>query len=139
VLDFAELLLALLRAVVEKRNPAGALSRPLQAYPRRRIPGHQPVAILLAQIAGGPNNTIFGVGDDDQSIYAFRGARAGNMLDFEKDFHVEKVIKLEQKLSQPGQHPGCGQCADPPQPRRLGKNLLDGGKAAASRCGCTRR
>jgi len=39
---------------------------------------------------------LFAVGDDDQSIYAFRGANVGNMQELLRDFHVENVIKLEQ-------------------------------------------
>jgi DNA helicase-2/ATP-dependent DNA helicase PcrA len=39
---------------------------------------------------------VFAVGDDDQSIYAFRGARVGNMADFVAEFHVRHQIKLEQ-------------------------------------------
>ncbi len=39
---------------------------------------------------------VFAVGDDDQSIYAFRGARVGNMADFVREFGVQHQIKLEQ-------------------------------------------
>ena len=43
-----------------------------------------------------PPQGVFAVGDDDQSIYAFRGARVGNMADFEREYRVQRVIKLEQ-------------------------------------------
>jgi len=39
---------------------------------------------------------MFCVGDDDQSIYRFRGAEVGNMRDFEREFQVANVIRLEQ-------------------------------------------
>jgi DNA helicase-2/ATP-dependent DNA helicase PcrA len=45
--------------------------------------------------AGGGGQGVFAVGDDDQSIYAFRGAQVGNMADFEREYGVERVIKLE--------------------------------------------
>ena len=41
-------------------------------------------------------NAVLAVGDDDQSIYAFRGARVGNMADFVREFDVQHQIKLEQ-------------------------------------------
>ena len=44
----------------------------------------------------GAGNAVFAVGDDDQSIYAFRGARVGNMADFVREFQVRHQIKLEQ-------------------------------------------
>ncbi|MFM7801883.1 MAG: UvrD-helicase domain-containing protein [Limnohabitans sp.] len=44
----------------------------------------------------GPNSAVMAVGDDDQSIYAFRGARVGNMADFVREFEVQHQIKLEQ-------------------------------------------
>ena len=43
-----------------------------------------------------PTSAVFAVGDDDQSIYAFRGARVGNMADFVREFGVRHQIKLEQ-------------------------------------------
>jgi DNA helicase-2/ATP-dependent DNA helicase PcrA len=44
----------------------------------------------------GRGGAILAVGDDDQSIYAFRGARVGNMADFVREFQVQHQIKLEQ-------------------------------------------
>ena len=52
---------------------------------------------LLAGLPGeGVPSAIMAVGDDDQSIYAFRGARVGNMVDFVREFGVQHQIKLEQ-------------------------------------------
>jgi DNA helicase-2/ATP-dependent DNA helicase PcrA len=50
---------------------------------------------LLVKYDGSPEN-IFIVGDDAQSIYAFRGATIDNILDFEKDYPSLKTFKLEQ-------------------------------------------
>lgn len=50
---------------------------------------------LVRQLAKGYGN-IFVVGDEDQSIYGWRGAEISNILDFKKDFPDAKVYKLEQ-------------------------------------------
>jgi DNA helicase II / ATP-dependent DNA helicase PcrA len=50
---------------------------------------------LLKQLSGSHRN-ILAVGDEDQSIYKFRGARSENMNHFLKDFNPVKIIKLEQ-------------------------------------------
>ena len=66
---------------------------------------------------------VFAVGDDDQSIYAFRGAQVGNMADFEREFRVEKIIKLERNYRSYGNILDSANELISHNSRRLGKNL----------------
>ncbi len=75
------------------------------------------------KIFAGRESRIFAVGDDDQSIYAFRGAQVGNMADFEREFRVEQVIKLERNYRSFGNILDAANALIAHNERRLGKNL----------------
>ena len=81
------------------------------------------------QLLSGDNGCVFAVGDDDQSIYAFRGADTGNMRDFQRDFHIPDVIKLEQNYRSHGSILDAANAVIKHNVSRLGKNLwTDAGK-----------
>ena len=68
-------------------------------------------------------NAVFAVGDDDQSIYAFRGARVGNMADFVREFRVQHQIKLEQNYRSVSNILDSANQLISHNSHRLGKNL----------------
>ncbi|MDD5383369.1 MAG: 3'-5' exonuclease [Gallionella sp.] len=68
-------------------------------------------------------SALFAVGDDDQSIYAFRGANVGNMQELTRDFQVENVIKLEQNYRSHGNILEAANVLISNNRNRLGKNL----------------
>lgn len=71
----------------------------------------------------GEGNSVFAVGDDDQSIYAFRGARVGNMADFVREFAVGHQIKLEQNYRSYSNILDSANALISHNKNRLGKNL----------------
>ncbi|HJW03875.1 MAG TPA: UvrD-helicase domain-containing protein [Azospira sp.] len=74
--------------------------------------------------AGAPQGAaVLAVGDDDQSIYAFRGAEVGNMRDFEREFGVQNVIRLEQNYRSHGNILDAANALIKNNQGRLGKNL----------------
>ena len=75
------------------------------------------------KLLAGPKNLMFAVGDDDQSIYRFRGAHVGNMAEFERDFRVENVIRLEQNYRSHGLILAAANALIAHNRKRLGKNL----------------
>ncbi len=80
----------------------------------------------IKMIAGLPaehGSAVLAVGDDDQSIYAFRGARVGNMADFVREFGVQHQIKLEQNYRSYSNILDSANALIGNNKNRLGKNL----------------
>ena len=85
------------------------------------------IKMLAGQGADGdasmPGGSVVAVGDDDQSIYAFRGARVGNMADFVREFRVTHQIKLERNYRSFGNILDSANELISHNSNRLGKNL----------------
>ena len=76
----------------------------------------------LKLMAGG-QAAVFAVGDDDQSIYRFRGAHVGNMTALMQEFQVAEPIKLEQNYRSVGNILAAANAVIENNDERLGKNL----------------
>lgn len=78
---------------------------------------------MFAPPGAQPAQGVFAVGDDDQSIYAFRGANVGNMADYEREYRVDHLIKLERNYRSAGNILDAANALIANNSRRLGKNL----------------
>ncbi|UOO82034.1 UvrD-helicase domain-containing protein [Uruburuella testudinis] len=75
------------------------------------------------KLMAGDNAAVFAVGDDDQSIYRFRGAHVGNMSALMHEFDIEAPIKLEQNYRSVGNILMAANAVIEHNAERLGKNL----------------
>jgi DNA helicase II / ATP-dependent DNA helicase PcrA len=95
-LDFDDLLLETVRLL---KSSATTRERYQRRYEYLLIDEYQDTnrpQYELIKLLAGPRHNVCVVGDEDQSIYSWRGADIRNILEFEKDFPEARIIRLEQ-------------------------------------------
>jgi DNA helicase-2/ATP-dependent DNA helicase PcrA len=122
-LDFDDLLLEAVRLLKS--------AAPVREYYNRRFQyllideyqdTNRPQYELMRMLAGARHN-VCAVGDEDQSIYSWRGADIRNILEFEKDFPEAKIIRLEQNYRSTQNILQAASAVVANNVRRKGKNL----------------
>ena len=78
---------------------------------------------MLLRLLTSSENNICCVGDEDQSIYGWRGAQLKNILNFEKDFKESQIIRLEQNYRSTGNILKTASSLISENKERIGKNL----------------
>ena len=123
VVDFAELLLRCYELFLNNETIRQHYQERFKHILIDEFQDTSELQYLWVKLLAGNNNYIFAVGDDDQSIYSFRGARVGNMKDLERDFKVKNIIKLEQNYRSKNNILNAANAVIENNTNRLGKNL----------------
>lgn len=123
LVDFAELLL---RAFETCRDNAELLDHYRRRFAHILVDEFQDTNALQyawVRLLAGSSGKVFIVGDDDQSIYSWRGARADNIVRFENDFPAVATVRLEQNYRSTGTILSAANGLIRHNPERLGKEL----------------
>ncbi|MDO5504937.1 MAG: DNA helicase II [Pseudoxanthomonas suwonensis] len=123
LVDFAEILL---RAHELLRDTPALLAHYRQRFGQLLIDEFQDTNTIqygFVRLLAGDTGQVFVVGDDDQSIYGWRGAKVENVQQFLRDFDGARTIRLEQNYRSSGNILGAANAVIAHNPERLGKNL----------------
>ena len=101
-MDFGDLLVNAVRILREFPDVLEFYRRTLHYVLVDEFQDTNKVQYMFIRLLAEPRRNLFVVGDDDQSIYGFRGATISNILEFERDFPNTKVVKLEQNYRSTG-------------------------------------
>ena len=123
VLDFSELLLRCYELLSRNQQLREHYQERFKHILVDEFQDTNPLQYRWLKLLAGKSNALFAVGDDDQSIYAFRGADVGNMQELLRDFHIANVIKLEQNYRSHGNILDAANALISNNRKRLGKNL----------------
>ncbi len=128
LVDFAELLL---RSFETLRDNASLLDHYRQRFRHLLVDEFQDtngIQYGWLRLLAGKTGIPFVVGDDDQSIYRWRGARVENLVRFQRDFPTAKLFRLEQNYRSTGTILKAANALISNNTGRLGKNLWTSGE-----------
>src|SRR5699024_8137063 len=131
LVDFPELLL---RAFETCRDNAELLAHYRRRFAHILVDEFQDTNGLQyawVRLLAGSSSKVFIVGDDDQSIYSWRGARADNILRFDRDFPGVETVRLEQNYRSTGNILAAANGLIEHNDDRLGKELWTQGNDGA--------
>jgi DNA helicase-2/ATP-dependent DNA helicase PcrA len=94
--DFDDLLVQLIRLFRTRPDVADRHAQRIRWLLVDEYQDTNPIQYALIRMLAARHRNVCCVGDEDQSIYAFRGADIRNILDFERDFKDATIVKLEQ-------------------------------------------
>ena len=123
VVDFAELLLRAYELLSHNENLRRHYQERFRHILVDEFQDTNRLQYAWLKLLAGGGAAVFAVGDDDQSIYGFRGAEIGNMRDFERDFAGPNLIRLEQNYRSHGNILAAANALIQHNRARLGKEL----------------
>jgi DNA helicase-2/ATP-dependent DNA helicase PcrA len=123
LVDFAELLLAALELWRERPDILAHYRRRFTYILVDEFQDTNAIQYAWLRLLAGERDNLFVVGDDDQSIYGWRGARVENMQDFRRHFPAARLLRLEQNYRSTGNILAAANAVIAHNPERLGKNL----------------
>ena len=132
VVDFAELLLRVLETLRKSRELLEHYQQRFRFLLVDEFQDTNTIQYALLRIVAGDRGNVFAVGDDDQSIYGWRGARIENIQHFSHDFPNTQIVRLEQNYRSSGNILKAANVLIANNQGRLGKELwTDSGEGAA--------
>ncbi|MEM7208659.1 MAG: DNA helicase II [Pseudomonadota bacterium] len=121
--DFAELLLRALELIRDNPELLTHYQRRFQHILVDEFQDTNAIQYAWLRLLAGERGNVFAVGDDDQSIYSWRGARVENILNFQKDFSGTQLIQLEQNYRSTNKILSAANALIANNVERIGKNL----------------
>jgi len=123
LVDFAEILLRTLELFKKNQTVRETYQQRFQYILIDEFQDTNKIQYQWLRILANKHHHFFAVGDDDQSIYSWRGARVKNILSFDKYFNNATVIRLEKNYRSTGNILNAANAVIANNINRMGKNL----------------